>query len=82
DFDKLIANFNLCVVLRKNSEKDAVVSNLKKISEKNPDLKIKILPEVWSEVSSSKIRDEINKTGTSKLIHPDVLNFIKDNILY
>ncbi len=82
DFNKLIANFNLCVVLRKNSEKDKVVHILRKLSEEYPDLKIKILPEVWSEVSSSRIRQEINKTGTSKLVHPDVLSYIKDNNLY
>lgn len=81
-FEDLMSNFKLCVVLRNNSEKNSVTEHLNIFKESFPKMDYKILPEVWSEVSSSKVRQEIKETGTSKNVNPEVLEYIKNFELY
>lgn len=81
-FEDLMTNFNLCVVLRNNAEKNSVTNHLNKLKENFTKMEYKILPEVWSEVSSSKVRQEIKETGTSKNVNPEVLEYIKNFELY
>lgn len=80
--DTLFQKFNLCVVLRSNDKRSAVEGKLTQIGSTHKELRYKILPEVWSEISSSMIRKQIHETGTSKSVNPDVLTYISDNDLY
>lgn len=80
--EKLFATMHLCVVLRSNKDKKDTESKLKKLKAQFKDLQYQIVPEVWSEVSSSAIRRQIKGSGYSQNVHRDVLKYILTNNLY
>lgn len=73
-----LPKLELCVVLRTNQEKAKVTKQLENLPLKS----YKILPAVWSLVSSSVIKKEIAQTGTSEAVHKNVINYIKKHQLY
>lgn len=80
--DMLLDNMKLCIVLRSNKDRPRLDKQLEALSRKYKQLRYIILPEVWSELSSSKIRNQIKQTGNSSGIDDAVLSFIKLNRLY
>lgn len=82
DIETMLKHIKLCVFLRNNAYKKEVNLHLHELQAKFPDLEYKLLPEVWSEVSSSKIRDEIKQTGVSYDVEPAVLDYIKKQSIY
>lgn len=82
DVDKMLERMNLCVVLRSNKDKSATEAMLHKLQSQHKNLRYELLPEVWSHISSSKIRLRIHETGISEDVPPNVMNYIKQNLLY
>jgi nicotinate-nucleotide adenylyltransferase len=80
--DEMLANMNLCVVLRSNNDKQETEARLKTLQAKHKNVRYEVLPEVWSHISSSKIRAQIDTTGVSDDVPPKVMNYIKKNLLY
>jgi nicotinate-nucleotide adenylyltransferase len=80
--DVLTKEFKFCVVLRHNDERTNAEKLLKELKKTHRKLEYKILPEVWSSVSSSRIRNQVAETSYSDLIHRDVLKYILTNNLY
>lgn len=80
--EKLFNNLKLCVVLRENKDKEDVKAQLASLQKIYKKLDYKILPEVWSVVSSSKIRTQIKKTGYSPLLHREVMRYILTKDIY
>ncbi len=80
--DTLTANFTFCVVLRDNKDEPVVRKQLSEIKKKFSNLNYRLLPAVWSPISSSKIREEVKTTGYSEYVHRDVLNYILKNRIY
>lgn len=80
--DELCRTFNLCVILRSNKERGVTEAQLELLKDKYPSLQYQILPEVWSPVSSSKIRNQIHKSGFSPYLHRDVLKYVVKNDVY
>ena len=78
----LLKKLRLCVVLRSNQYADAVEKELKRLNHEYPELSYRILPEVWSPLSSSKIRSEISKNGYSEYVHREVMKYIARNNVY
>lgn len=79
---ELIDNFRLCIILRSNKDRGVVEAQLEVLKDKYSKLEYKILPEVWSLVSSSKIRDQVKKSGSSPYLHRDVLKYVVKNDVY
>lgn len=82
EIDELIDNFKLCVILRSNKDRSVVEAQLEILKDRHYNLNYKILPEVWSPVSSSVIRDQIKKSGFSPYLHRDVLKYVIKNDVY
>lgn len=82
DFETLSKKFEIAVVLRNLKEQKKIEKLSKKMHDKHSSLTIHILPPVWSEASSSKVKEDIKKNKTSELIHKDVLHYILKNKLY
>jgi nicotinate-nucleotide adenylyltransferase len=80
--NRLFDNLKFCVILRKNEDKDQAKTQLLKLKKEYKNLTYKILPAVWSEVSSSKIRKQIKATGFSPLLHRDVMRYVSDKKIY
>lgn len=75
---KWLPNLELCVVLRENKERKAVEAKLKTLDLEQT----KVLPAVWSPVSSSLVKSEIAKNHHSDLVHRNVLSYIEKHRLY
>lgn len=82
DAGELLESVELCVVLRNNTQEKKVKKQLEAYKKKHPKLVYKIVPAVWSPVSSSNIRKQIAKDGHSDLIHRDVMAYVQKNKLY
>jgi len=80
--DLLLSRLRLCVVLRSNEDADKTEEELKILNQEYPELGYRILPEVWSPLSSSKIRAEIAKSGYSQYVHREVMKYIVRNNIY
>ncbi len=78
----LIKNFSFCVVLRNNEDEQTARKHLKELQKEHKELRYKLLPAVWSPISSSKIRTEIANTGYSEYVHRDTLKYILKNQIY
>ncbi len=76
--DAWLARLELCVVLRDNTQKSKVTKQLEQLTPKN----YKILPAVWSPVSSSIVKNDIRQNGLSDLVHNNTMNYIKKHRLY
>ncbi len=82
DSDLLFRTMNICIVLRNNSDEKNIqrlVNDLKKRHEKT---KFRILPAVWSEVSSSSEKDSLRTGKVPEGLYQPVANYIKRNGLY
>lgn len=79
--EKLFSEMKLCIILRSNSKRAEVEAQLEKLKEEHT-VEYKVLPEVWSPVSSSVIREDLAKTRYSPLVHRDVLGYITRKRLY
>lgn len=73
--ERLLEEFNLCVVLRDNQEQTEVEKKTKK-------LKTKILPSVWSPVSSSSVKKSLQEGHMETGLDPAVTEYIKRHGLY
>lgn len=82
DVDDLFSEVEMCVVLRDNKKSKSVKKQLEALKNKHPKLKYEIVPAVWSPVSSSNIRKQIAKEGSSDLVHRNVMSYISKNKLY
>ena len=80
--EALFLAMHLCIVLRNNNNEAEVMSQLKNLKKSHSNLVYRVLPEVWSDVSSSKIRHELAQTGTSPHLHQDVINYIQQYEVY
>lgn len=78
----MLKHIKLCVFLRDNADKAEVTALLHKLQSKFGDLEYTLLPQVWSGVSSSRIRDEIHLTGLSDNVDPAVMAYITKNSIY
>lgn len=82
DVSKLFSNMKLCVVLRRNQDRLRINRQLQDLAKRYERLEYIILPEVWSEVSSSKIRNQIKQSGHSDDLDPRVMQYIKEAPIY
>lgn len=82
DAASLLGAIKLCVVLRENKKQASVEKQLDALKKTYPGLEYKILPAIWSPVSSSAVRQQIAKQGHSDLVHRRVLAYIQANKLY
>jgi nicotinic acid mononucleotide adenylyltransferase len=76
-FADWIKGNELAVVLRDNKDKKSVEAQLKKL-----DVSAKILPAVWSPVSSSTVKHEIKKAKFTDLVHRQAMHYITEHKLY
>jgi nicotinate-nucleotide adenylyltransferase len=81
DADKLFANFNFCVVLRNNQMQNWAEQKIDGLKKQYPKTQFKILPAVWSDVSSSSVKQEL-RSGIRKNIDPLAGNYAIANKLY
>lgn len=81
DIDEILKQMKLCVFMRDKNKQKKIEKNLNQLSKKY-NLTFNLLPPVWSEVSSSIIKKDIQKNGTTDLVHRNVLKYIKDKKLY
>ncbi len=70
-------NNELAVVLRDNHDEKAVHAKLKDLK-----LKATVLPAVWTDASSSKVKTSIGSRGHSDEVHREALAYIKKHRLY
>lgn len=80
--DKLFEHLKLCVVLRSNEDKVQTKKELEKLKKEYKNVDYIIIPEVWSAVSSSKIRKQIKESGYSPYLHREVMRYILTNDVY
>jgi nicotinate-nucleotide adenylyltransferase len=80
--DSMLETMHLCVVLRSNHDKADAEARLRKLQSRHPKMRYELLPEVWSHISSSKIREQIKQTGLSEDVPPEVMGYIKEKSLY
>lgn len=76
DLEKLLNNFHLCVVLRKNSDREAIEQKLEQLTLTRYD----VLPAVWSTVSSTIAKNAL--PSAEDYLNPLVQEYIIDNNLY
>lgn len=79
---KLFSEMKLCIILRSNDKRAEAEAELMVLKDRYSNVDYKVLPEVWSPVSSSVIRKEISKNRYSPLVHRDVLSYITRERLY
>jgi len=82
DFRNIARSFSLCVILRSNDKRSLVEEEAKKIIQDFSNLGIKILPAVWSGVSSSTVKDDLKNKGSSQQTPKKVIDYIRENNLY
>jgi nicotinate-nucleotide adenylyltransferase len=82
DVEEMLQNMHLCVVLRSNQDRSDVEAQLHKLQSKHPMLRYELLPEVWSHISSSRIRTTISSSGKSEDVPSAVMEYIKKQSLY
>lgn len=80
--EALFAAMHLCVILRDNQDERQTVQWLEVLKKQYSSLVYRVLPGVWSPVSSSQIRNEIASTGHSRYLHRGVLKYILTNNVY
>ncbi len=78
----LFKSMNLCVVLRDDHSEEVVKDRLKALQKSYGKIHYKILPPVWSPISSSLIRAEIRDSGYSQFVHRKVMKYIAKNNIY
>lgn len=81
DFDQLIKSMEIAVVLRNLKDQKKIEAKSKKLHE-DFGATVHILPPVWSDASSSKVKQDIKENKTSELIHKNVLHYILERKLY
>jgi len=79
---KLLQRFNICVVLRTNSEQKKAANRIEKLKKDYKDIKFMTLPSVWSPVSSSTIKDELKQGAVMTGLDPAVHEYIRRHQLY
>lgn len=82
EYDKLLQSMQLCVVLRDNNELQAITEQLSQLTAKFPQLKTKILPSVWSPISSSTVKQALQSGTITTGLDPAVIEYIKRHNLY
>lgn len=82
DYMQIVEAFNFCIVLRKPEDKFLANKFALGLQAASPKTKCEILPPVWSEVSSSKVRSELADNLNSEAILPEALEYIKKHKLY
>ncbi len=82
NIDRLFESLHLCVVLRSNEDAKKTEQELVTLKKKYPKLDYKIIPEVWSPLSSSAVRSEISEKGHSQSVHREVMKYIAKNNIY
>lgn len=82
DADKLFQNMHLCVVLRDNDELKAVKNKIEELEKTHEGTKFTILPSVWSPISSSKVKNSLQKGELVTGVDPAVQEYIKRHQLY
>jgi nicotinate-nucleotide adenylyltransferase len=80
--EQWLDSHELCVVLRENKEKKDAEKQLEKLHEAHPNLKAKLVPAVWSPVSSAKIKQQIQETEHADELHRLVRKYVIDQKLY
>lgn len=78
----LIETMGLCVVLRNNNEQASVERQLEALSRTYPRLKAKVLPSVWSLISSSIVKQALRNDEIMTGLDPAVATYIKRHQLY
>lgn len=81
DFNELIKSMEIAVVLRNLKDQKKIETKSKQLHEEFGAI-IHILPPVWSDASSSKVKKDIEENKTSELIHKNVLHYILERKLY
>lgn len=82
DIGSLLQTMELCVVLRDNKDKSSVERELASLKKQHPKLVYKVLPAVWSPITSSAVREQLASSGHSDLVHRNVLSYIQEHKLY
>ena len=80
--DKLMETMNMCVVLRNNDELKNTNKRIEELKEDYQDTQFVVLPSVWSPVSSSTIKQSLNKDEIITGLDPTVREYIKRHGLY
>lgn len=78
----MLEGMHLCVVLRSNTDRSDTEARLHKLQAQHPKLRYELLPEVWSHISSSRIRAKISQSGKSEDVPSVVMDYIKQQSLY
>ena len=80
--NRLFSNMRLCVVLRSNSDREKIEAALQKLQNTYNHLEYKLLPEVWSPVSSSHIRELVKLGKKAPMLDKKTHDYIAENNLY
>lgn len=80
--EQLFQAMNICVVLRDNQDLKKTEKHTKQLEEKYPDTKFKILPSVWSPISSSQAKQSLREKQEASGLDPAVQDYIKRHELY
>lgn len=80
--DTLLSKFNLCIFLKTNNDEPRVKNQLAKLRIQHPGLNYKILPAVYSEVSSSNVKEQIRKNKKTHYIPDAALDYARKHKLY
>lgn len=80
--DELFKTMHLCVVLRDNSDKQKTIEALRRLKEQFGAVDYKILPAVWSSISSSIVKKNPRKAVDQNVLDPKVLGYIQEHQLY
>lgn len=81
-YETLLESVGLCVVLRQNDEQTLVERQIGALAQAHPRLKTKLLPSVWSPVSSSTVKQALQNAEVITGIDPAVQEYITKHHLY
>lgn len=79
DLDLLLANFNLCVVLRDNKDRKDVEAKLNILTAEHAS-RYEVLPAVYSEVSSTIAKKDFS--NADRYLDKKVIDYIAENKIY
>lgn len=80
--DSLFDHFNICVVLRDKQQSKTIEAKIDSLAEQHQKTEFRLLPAVWSPISSGKIKQELYLKQDSQALNPAVANYIKLKHLY
>ncbi len=82
DRQTLLAHTEICIILRENKDKNKLQAFIEEVTKMHGRFAYKVLPAVWSKVSSSVVKSNLEKAVSSGALDSGAYDYIKAQKLY